>query len=184
MRKLKWILLATVLAVVGLVGGLTRVARHQKLGSGSADKDAGAVTQPVTLAETDAGTAVAQQAQDPREVSSGSDARVLPLPPSAPNDVVFGAILVSFEGVQGAPNRPRSKEAAREMALRLLAVAQTNFEEAAKQGDPGSTANAGSIRRGILEPAIEYALFTLDKGSVYPEPVETPRGFWIMRRIR
>ncbi len=184
MHKWKWIVLATVLAVAGLVAGLTRATRHQKLGAGLADMDAGAVTQPVALAETDAGAAVAQHAQDPREASSGSDARVPPLPPSAPNDVVFGAILITFEGVQGTPNKPRSKAAAREMALRLLAVAQTNFDEAAKQGDPGSTANAGSIRRGILEPAIEYALFTLDKGSVYPEPVETPRGFWIMRRIR
>ena len=103
---------------------------------------------------------------------------------TAPNDVVFGAILITFEGVQGAPNKARSKAAARELAQRLLTLAQGNFEEAAKQGDPGSTANAGSIRRGILEPALEYALFTLEKGAVYPEPFETPRGFWVMRRIR
>jgi hypothetical protein len=45
-------------------------------------------------------------------------------------------------------------------------------------------ANAGTMRRGILEPHVEYALFTLDKGAVYPEPIETPRGYWVMRRIK
>ena len=51
-------------------------------------------------------------------------------------------------------------------------------------GDPGSMANAGSMRRGILEPNVEHALFTLEKGAVFSEPVETPRGYWVMRRIR
>lgn len=184
MHKWKWVLLTTLLALAGLIVGLSRLARHQKDGPGRIDKDAGISTQLLTSTDADSGTALAQHLLDPREMPSGSDAHVPPLPATAPNDVVFGAILITFEGVQGAPNKARSKAAAREMAQRLLTLAQGNFEEATKQGDPGSTPNAGSIRRGILEPALEYALFTLEKGAVYPEPFEMPQGFWVMRRIR
>jgi parvulin-like peptidyl-prolyl isomerase len=42
--------------------------------------------------------------------------------------------------------------------------------------------DAGRIPRGVLEPAAEYALFTLSPGAV-SDPVETPRGFWIVKRI-
>ena len=34
----------------------------------------------------------------------------------------------------------------------------------------------------MLELGVEYALFTLAPGQV-SEPVDTPRGFWIMKRI-
>jgi hypothetical protein len=182
MHKWKWVLLATVLALTGLVVGLSRLARLPRHnGDGAKTRtEAG----PVSSGEADAGATLTQQLPNEREAPSTSDAHVPPLPATAPNDVVFGAVLVTFEGVQGAPNKARTKAAAKELAQRLLAVAQGNFEEAVRQGDPGSTANAGSIRRGILEPALEYALFTLDKGAVYPEPFETPRGFWVMRRIR
>lgn len=182
MHKWKWVVLATILALAGLIVGLSRLARHQKHGPQVIDNDAGASSQPLT--DADAGTALVRLAQEPREAPNGSDVRLQQLPATAPNDVVFGAILITFEGVQGAPAKARSKAAAKDMAQRLLALAQTSFEDAVKQGDPGSSANAGSIRRGILEPALEYALFTLEKGAVYPEPFETPRGYWIMRRIR
>jgi hypothetical protein len=36
--------------------------------------------------------------------------------------------------------------------------------------------------RGVLEPGVEYVLFTLKKGEVYGEPIDTPRGYWILRR--
>jgi hypothetical protein len=36
----------------------------------------------------------------------------------------------------------------------------------------------------VLEPVVEYLLFTLPKGEVYPEPIDTPRGYWIIRRNR
>jgi hypothetical protein len=38
------------------------------------------------------------------------------------------------------------------------------------------------MKRGILEPFLEYSLFTLDKEQIYPEPLDTPRGFWIVKR--
>ncbi len=183
MHKWKWVILATALALTGLIVGLSRLARHQMRDARMLDRDAGATTQINVPALIGSEATAARHPTEPREMPSGSEA-LPPLPASAPNDVVFGVILITFEGVQGAPNKARSKSAAQELARRLLPMAQGNFEEAAKQGDPGSTANAGSIRRGILEPALEYALFTLEKGSVYPEAVETPRGYWIMRRIR
>ncbi len=184
MHKWKWVILTTVLALTGLIIGLSRLSKHQKHTADSAVADAGATTQIQIPAEVGSQTEAAPRQPDAREIPSGMDAHQPLLPPTAPNDVVFGAILITFEGVQGAPNKARTKGAALELAKRLLSVAQGNFEDATKQGDPGSTANAGSIRRGILEPAVEYALFTLDKGAVYPEPIETPRGYWIMRRIR
>lgn len=184
MNKWKWAVLATALALAGLIVGLSRLARHQLRDIGALDEDAGTTTQIQRPVTADKEATVATLRPAPQEVPSGSDVRLPLLPATAPNDVVFRAILITFEGAQGAPNRARSKSAAQEIARRLLLIAQGNFEEAARQGDPGSTANAGSIRRGILEPALEYALFTLEKGSVYPEPIETPRGYWIMRRIR
>ena len=182
MHKWKWVVAATVLALAGLIVGLCSLARHQKHGAAPVGQDAGVLTESPALTGLDSGAPAAQR--EPHEALSGVEAHVPPLPATAPNDVVFGAILITFEGAQGAPSKARSKAAARELAQHVLAVAQRNFEEATKLGDPGSIANAGSIRRGILEPAIEYDLFTLEKGAVYPEPVETPRGFWVMRRIR
>lgn len=184
MQKWKLVVLLTVLALAGLIVGLSRLARNQRQQVAPSSVDAGAAP----LSEKPTGTDAGLQAQN---APSGNDSQAAPsdphgqaLPTGAPNDVTFGAVLITFEGVQGAPNKPRTKSAALELAKRLVPVAQDNFETAVKQGDPGSTANAGTIRRGVLEPPVEYALFTLEKGAVYPEPVETPRGYWIMKRIR
>jgi hypothetical protein len=38
------------------------------------------------------------------------------------------------------------------------------------------------VRLGILEPAPEYVLFTLGVGAV-GGPVDTPRGYWIVKRL-
>jgi parvulin-like peptidyl-prolyl isomerase len=77
----------------------------------------------------------------------------------------------------------RAKAAALERAQGLMSQATTDFAEAVKKGDPGSVANAGRISRGVLEPTLEYVLFTMKKGDVFPEPLDTPRGYWILRRI-
>jgi hypothetical protein len=106
----------------------------------------------------------------------------LELPAGAPKSVGFGVVLVTFAGVEFAPEKPRSRTEAVELARELLELAKKDFHQAVKRGDRGSTLDAGHIPRGVLEPAIEYALFTLDKGTVHDEPLETPRGFWIVRR--
>jgi hypothetical protein len=104
------------------------------------------------------------------------------LPPSAPASVTFGVILFSYAGAQYAPPDAPDKTNARNRALEVLPAAKQDFTEAVKKGDPGSTADAGRIPRGILEPALEYILFTMDKGSVHDAPIDTPRGYWIVRR--
>jgi predicted lipid-binding transport protein (Tim44 family) len=183
MQKWKSVVFLTFLALIGLIVGLGRVAKNQKgtatpEPSASASATAAATAAPQPSASEQEATA----AEPPPAASGPTPASALPA--NAPNEVVFGAILVTFEGAQGAPSKARSKTAALEIAQRILATAQTSFEDAVRMGDPGSMANAGTMRRGILEPTLEYTLFTLEKGAVCPEPLETPRGYWIMRRIK
>ncbi|HTM46071.1 MAG TPA: peptidylprolyl isomerase [Polyangiaceae bacterium] len=111
------------------------------------------------------------------------DGKVPPLSDKAPKSVSFGVILFTYAGAEGARDSAPSRQAALDRALATMPQAQEDFAEAAKKGDPGSVANAGRMSRGVLEPLLEYALFTLDKGKTFPEPVDTPRGFWILRRI-
>ena len=47
---------------------------------------------------------------------------------------------------------------------------------------PGSSDDLGRVKQGILEPAPEYVLFTMPVNAV-GGPVETPRGFWIVKRL-
>ncbi len=105
-----------------------------------------------------------------------------PLPDSAPQTVRFGVIIFRYQGAEFAPRDARSKEQARERAAASVTDAKRDFAAAAAKGDPGSTADAGRISRGILESAPEFVLFSLAKGEVSSEPVDTPVGFWVLRR--
>jgi hypothetical protein len=105
-----------------------------------------------------------------------------PLPESAPQSVSFGVVVFSYAGAELSTPGARTKDQAREKALAVVADAKTDFSKAVTRGDRGSTANAGRIPRGVLEPAAEYVLFTLPKGEVSPTPVDTPRGYWVVRR--
>lgn len=109
---------------------------------------------------------------------------VSPLPEGAPSAVTFGVILISYSGAEDAPASAQPKPQALERAKALLEEARTNFAAAASKGDTGSTADAGRLPRGVLEPAVEHALFTLQPGGVSAEPIDTPRGYWIMKRIQ
>jgi hypothetical protein len=186
MQKWKSVVFLTFLALAGLVVGIGRVAKNQKASGMAAPSTTASASAPKS-----AGVAPAaeQELPPPGEASAAPNSSSEPLagnalPANAPNDVVFGAILITYEGAQGASSKARPKQAALELAQRILATAQASFEDAVKMGDPGSMANAGTMRRGILEPNVERALFTLDKGAVFSEPLETPRGYWVMRRIR
>jgi hypothetical protein len=105
------------------------------------------------------------------------------LPDNAPKHVTFGVVLFTYAGAQGAGADAPSKASALQRAQAVMSQATTDFSEAVKRGDSGSVANAGRMSRGVLEPLLEYALFTLKKGDVFPEPLDTPRGYWILRRI-
>lgn len=109
--------------------------------------------------------------------------KVPELPESAPMLVRWGVVMVTYQGAQSAPPDARSKVEAEKRAKSLLAEAQKDFASAVANGDYGSRADVGRIPRGILEPAVEYLLFTLEKGAVYPGVIDTPRGFWILRRL-
>ena len=88
---------------------------------------------------------------------------------------------MTFAGAQGAPPGARPKKDALELATKLASDAKTDFHAAVIRGDSGSSDDIGRIPRGVLEPAVEYTLFTLPSGAV-SDPIETPRGYWIAKR--
>lgn len=98
-----------------------------------------------------------------------------------PKSVRFGVVLVQFAGAQGS-STTRSREAALRLAMTLADEAKLKFHDAVSKGDSGSADDAGKIPRGVLEPAAEDVLFSLPVGEVSP-PVETPRGYWIVKRL-
>lgn len=111
------------------------------------------------------------------------DGGKLPELTDAPKSVHFGVVLVQFKGAQGAKPDARSYEEAKALAGELAVIAKEDFEAAVKKGDPGSTENAGRMFRNILEPQPEAVLFSLEKGEV-SDPVDTPRGIWIVKRVK
>jgi hypothetical protein len=108
--------------------------------------------------------------------------KVPELPASAPARVGFGAVIFTYQGSQGARGDARAKDDARKRAAETIELAQKDFAAAVAKGDHGSTTDAGRVPRGVLEPPIEYYLFSLEKGKVHPEPIDTPRGYWVLRR--
>lgn len=138
----------------------------------------------------DAGDTVEEPAPGDPQLTGGSDAGVRlltgeaapALAGDAPKSIVFGVILVTYKGAQGAPPNARSRDAALELAKQLAEGAKQDFKATVAKGDKGSMENAGRMPRGMLEPAPEFVLFSLPKDGV-SDPVETPRGFWIVRRI-
>jgi PPIC-type PPIASE domain len=105
---------------------------------------------------------------------------------TAPREVRFGVVLVSYTGAQpsagGGKPAARSRADAKALAAKLLATAQQDFHSAVQQGDAGSADDVGRVKRGVLEPAPEYVLFNLDVNAV-SGPVDTPRGYWIVKRL-
>ena len=156
--------------------------------------DAGVVDAAVAELRDPVTTSDAGELPDPPLPSSGVDAggtllitgEVPPeLPADAPKEVTWGCILVQYRGAQGAlqpPGSTRSRDEALGLAKQLAGEARTDFKAAVAKGDKGSADNMGKIRRGFLEAAPEYVLFSLAKGAV-SDPVDTPRGFWIVQRI-
>ena len=188
----RWTAVASALVFVSFVGVVISRSGVPSVGPDIADVEAvtdAGLTEPVEGGASPDATAnpTAAAPQSPAPDAPGpsfEEVTVKPLPEDAPRTVSFGVVLVPYRGAQGAPADAPSKLDALERARALCAVALENFDEAVKKGAPGSVANAGRIPRGVLEPAVEYALFTLDKGAVRAEPLDTPRGFWIVRRIR
>jgi hypothetical protein len=125
---------------------------------------------------------------DPRsaEVGPGShlpDGRLPPpLPEGTLKQVRLGVVLITFAGAQGAPPNARSKKDALEAAQKLASDAKGDFHASVIRGDSGSADDIGHIQRGILEIGTEYVAFTMPVGAV-SDPLETPRGYWIIKRL-
>ena len=154
--------------------------------------DASAIVPPVPALTTDAGALL-----DDFPVYSGPDDRadaggignrmpdgtaVPPLPSGAPRSCEIGVVLIQYTGSEGAPPNARSKKDALDLAQKLASDARSDFHGAVRRGDDGSSDNVGRIQRGILELAVEYFVFTLPVGQV-SDPIDTPRGYWIVKRL-
>lgn len=111
---------------------------------------------------------------------AGSPSRTLPA--NAPRSIRFGVVLVKYRGAEMAGDIDRPRADALAIARAVADLAKKDFKEAVKHGDAGSTADAGRVSRGILEPALENELFLLAPGAV-TGPLDTPRGYWIARRL-
>jgi hypothetical protein len=112
--------------------------------------------------------------------------QVPPLPLSTPRVVRFGVVLVSYTAAQpsasGGRSPTRSRVEAQALVNKLVTTAREDFHAAVQQGDAGSADDVGTVKLGLLEPAPEYVLFTLPVGGV-GGPVDTPRGYWIVKRL-
>ena len=127
----------------------------------------------------------------PPETNEGDGGLFLPalslgdagvMPASAPRSVKIGVVVVSFAGAEGAAPNARSKKDALAIAERLGADAKTDFHRAVAAGDSGSDDNIGRLPRGVLDPRTEIAVFALGAGEI-SDVLETPRGYWIVKRI-
>lgn len=107
-----------------------------------------------------------------------------PLPPGCPQSVDIGVIQFVYQGAELAPNVAPTRAEAQQRAEATLELAKKDFARAVRKGDRGSAADLGEIPRGVLEPQIEYTLFTMKPNSVHDGVLDTPRGYWIVRRIR
>jgi hypothetical protein len=116
-----------------------------------------------------------------RKMPDGSDPP--PLPSTAPRRVRFGVVLVRYRGAQLAPFDAPSRDDALARAKLLATLAKDDFAAAVKSGDVGSFDDIGTVKRGVLEPATEYVLFTTPVGWI-TDVLDTPRGFWIAKRLQ
>ncbi len=185
------LLLAGALALVALRTGPTKATPVVAMDGGPDGGDAGADAAAPAVVDASSGDAgaVTEDGGEPEPILPSDAGTTLgdgEAPPAlateAPKSVTFGVIMVMYKGAQGAPTSARSKEEAQALAKQLAEEAKADFKATVAKGDKGSIENAGRMPRGMLEPAPEFLLFSLAKGAV-SEPVDTPRGFWIMQRI-
>ena len=128
----------------------------------------------------------APTAPAPAAEASTSPGPVLPGgEPAAPagdgaEKVRFGVLLVSYRGAESSPSQ-RTREQALARAEELAKLAKTDFKQAIREADAGFE-DAGTIQRGVLEPAPEQVLFGLEPGAV-GGPVDSPRGYYVFVRL-
>ncbi len=106
------------------------------------------------------------------------------VPTSASRGVAarLGVVLVQFVGAEGAPGSARARPDALKRARELADQAKTDWKAAVKAGDTGSSEDIGRIPRGVLDARTEVAVFGMGKDEI-SEPLETSKGYWIVKRI-
>ena len=104
------------------------------------------------------------------------------MPSGAPRTVRLGVVLVHYAGAEGAPSSARAKPDALKHAMELAEQAKGDWKAAVKAGDSGSSEDIGRIPRGVLDRTTELVVFSLDKDAL-SEPLDTPRGYWVVKRI-
>lgn len=175
--------IAVGVAVVGLVGWLTW-AQLDKPRPRANPADAGvAAVEPEDLSDGGLEIADAGAAPDDGGLSllpMFTDAGALPS--GAPRTVHLGVVLVQYVGAEGAPASARSKAEALRHAAEVSAQARADFKAAVKAGDLGSAEDIGRLPRGVLDARSEVAVFSLTPGEI-SEPIDTARGFWVVKRI-
>lgn len=175
-------------ATVGVVGVALAVSLDKPWVAPHAPRDAGTDASDASVSDVDAAGSVGTAAAEPVLNLDAS----LASPPSLTLDfgladastrsVKVGIVLVQFAGAQGALPTARAKPAALELARKLADEAKADFHQAVTHGDSGSADDIGRIGRGILEPQVEGVLFTMGAGQT-SEPIETPRGYWVVKRL-
>jgi len=181
----RWASILVGAAIIAVVGWLTVEAQNAPV-----KKDAAAVAPAASASAAPSATTGPADAGTPEpdldaglflpELSLGDAAVVMPS--GAPRSVKIGVVLVAFAGAEGASSNARSKAEAQSIAQRLGAEARSDFHHAVTSGDPGSADDIGRLPRGVLDPRTEVAVFGLAPGEV-SDVLETPRGYWIVKRI-
>jgi len=189
-RSQRWLSILVGLAVVALAAWMTvegmsphPIRKDTEAGVAAAAASASSAAAP------DAAAAAASAADASSDLDAGlflpaislGDASIT-LGSGAPRQVKLGLILVTYQGAEGAPSNARSKADARAIADRLGQEAKSDFHHAVASGDSGSSDDIGRIPRGVLDPRTEASVFALSSGEV-SEVLETPKGFWIVKRI-
>jgi hypothetical protein len=190
----RWATILVGAAVIGLVGWITleqverlpTPRRASDAGAEAAASDASSALVATGAPDVDAAPPPAIDAVDAGLSSLSLDALSLtdagPLPSSAPRAVKIGVVLVQWQGAEGAATSTRPKAEALARANELAQQAKGDFRRAVTQGDPGSAEDIGRIPRGTLESRTEMVLFSMSPGDV-SDVIETPRGYWVVKRI-
>jgi hypothetical protein len=177
-------------AVIVLVGWLTfdqlsppRIHAEPDAGPVAA---AFASATPSTLAAGDAGTGPMTVLDSTADAGLSIFNTLLgdagAMPSGSPRSVKLGVVLVQFAGAEGASSAARAKPDALAHAQALVEQARADWKATVNAGDPGSAEDIGRMPRGVLDRATELAVFSLGAGDV-SEPLETPRGYWVVKRL-
>ena len=97
--------------------------------------------------------------------------------PGDPSSFRIGVVIYSFE------NGKRSKAMAKALADKSMQTAGTDFTAAVKAGDQDSDADYGTFSARSFDTELEASIVAIPVGRV-GGPIETPRSYWIVKRIK